>query len=75
LPGQEGQRARLGARSTGVGVVAGDRDLPALEPCLHPESAAGAPLAGEAMADRDAARLAVHLKRELSAVAGGFAHC
>ena len=48
-----------------VVVAAGDLDLIRPESRLHPEGAAGPPLAGEAVADRDRERLARHLEAEL----------
>src|SRR5262245_54615248 len=48
-----------------------DADLVLWKPRLNPERAPGAPLAREAMADRDPDRFAFGCELELSAAAGG----
>ena len=52
--------------------AADDLHLIRLEPGLHPEGAAGATLAGQAVADRDRERVAGDFETKLSAVTGGF---
>jgi hypothetical protein len=60
-------------RDPGVVVeAADDPNLVGVESRLHPESAPGAALAGEAVADRDRERIARDLQTELSAVTGGL---
>src|ERR1043165_5480530 len=56
-----------------VAEAAADLHLLCPESGLHPEGAARAALAGEAVADRDGERVARHLESELAAVTGGFA--
>jgi hypothetical protein len=55
-----------------VAEAAVDLHLARVESGLHPECAAGPALAGEAIADRDGARLAGDLQAELSAMTGGL---
>jgi hypothetical protein len=57
-------------RRSVLGRVALDLHLRAGPACLHPERAPCAPLAGEAVADRDPDRVVLDLDRELPARAG-----